>query len=1113
MIHNDHVFIYSFIFCAFLLLLTRCAPDVKQSSDSIHEEFSFTPIESSVSGLDFMNDIQESPSRNINTFDYMYNGGGVALGDFNNDGLADIFFTGNDVSNKLYLNKGELRFEDITASANLISDKWSMGVTLVDINSDGYLDIYVCNSGPTDVPNKLQNELYINNGDLTFSESAKAYGLDSRQRSIHSTFFDVDNDGDLDMWLSNHGKRRMANSPYAWLKKYQDELSLEKKVEIQNALYINTSGKFKNEAASRGCNSIAFGLGHQIADFNDDNYPDVFCTNDYFLPDYLYKNQSNGTFQEVGKRHIKHSSFFSMGCDAADYDNDGILDIALVDMTPDDHFRSKTLMESMNVKKFRILKDTFNFLPQYMYNSLLKGIRYGDFIEISNQLGVAKTDWSWAPLLADFDNDGFKDYLVTNGFFRDTKNQDYQKLVNEKSNEIGKANFTQEDYFQLLQQADSNPTFNVIFKNKNGQKFEKLEGVFDKPTFSNGAAYGDLDNDGDLDVVINNLKSKATLLRNNSSSNYLRLSIYDSQDFNATAGAKVYVYHNDQVQRVDNNFSRGYLSFMEPVIHFGLGTNTKIDSIKIEWNDGTYSSIKDVKLNDLMRIDRKVLERIEQSSEEVICPLMDLTNKINIEVKHKENYFDDFNKEILLPHKYSTLGPCIAVGDIDGDGLDDFYLGGSVGTPGSMMIQRGGTFVSSNLALLNQEKRFEDLGALFFDSDGDGDLDLYVASGGGGDIENKKKLTQDRLYINNGRGSYTLAQSHVLPEIISSTSALASVDIDSDGDLDLFVGARNNPGKYPLPSPSYLLLNEGGQFTDVIDQFFAKDEFPGMITDAAFHDINGDGDKELVVCGEWSAPSIFTKRGSKLTKVNIPVLDELKGWWQRLLVDDFDNDGDLDIVFGNMGLNNKFKPSLDKPLGVVANDFDFNGTHDIVLTTTYKDMIVPVRGKECSTEQMPFLENKFSKYSDFASSSLSEILPIKTLDKAYDVNVTTFASILVQNNGAFDFDIKELPFAAQSAPARGLVSDDFNQDGKLDVFIVGNEFNTEPETPSYDAGNGIIMFGNGDCTFKADHDILSTGVYCNKNTRAAASIKLGTNRKGVLVANNDDNLQLLLVQK
>ena len=1068
----------------------------------------------------FKNTSIETPERFIAQYDYFYNGSGVAIADFDNDGLADVFMCGNDTTNRLFLNKGDLIFEDITVKAGVRSSQWSTGVTTVDINNDGYLDIYVSNSGPTLSDDVLKNKLYINNGDLTFTESARSYGIDDESYSSQSVFFDMDKDGDLDLFVLNHSLMRygsgdQGNSIQGWEKTLASKTPKVQKKSV-NTLYRNDgNGKFTDVTGEAGMFQAGFGLGVSVSDFNDDGNLDVYVSNDYFIPDFLYINNGDGTFVDGLKLKSSHTSFYSMGCDAADFNNDSLIDLVAVDMTPSDHYLNKTLMESMNVELYSYLVDTKNYVPQYMFNSMSMNRGKGNFSEIALMAGASQTGWSWAPLFADLDNNTNKDLVITNGFKRDTKDNDWKISLENRYKREGEV--TKEIYFDHLDSANSRPLPNYIYENQGDLTFQdkSKEWGFSTPSFSNGAAYGDLDNDGDLDMVVNNLESNAFLYRNNTSekenNHYIQFELTDGKSNSNVLFSKIKIYSGEITQLIEYSFVRGYLSTMQPLAHFGLGEMDSVEKVEIIWPDGTVHRMNNLAADQKYKIDKSKVSNVAVSEEKNQSYFLDISNQAGIDTYvHTENEYDDFANEILLPHKQSTLGPSVSAGDLNGDMIDDFYIGGALGQSGRIYIQKPTGIEMVSQSALDKDAGFEDTGSLFFDADGDNDLDLYVASGGGGDVKNNKALLQDRLYLNNGEGQFTRSVNS-LPKITSSTKEVTANDWDGDGDLDLFIGGRTVPGKYPLAPTSYLLENNNGVFTDVTNSLGPEIRNSGMITGSVWLDMNRDGREDLVVVGEWMSLMVFhnTKQGFVNQSSAYPFLDHV-GWWSSINKGDFDNDGDEDLIAGNIGLNNKYHPSSEKPFHVFANDFDSNGTLDIVLSKDYNGNLAPVRGKECSTQQMPFIGEKFTMYSEFASSTLEDIYGAEALSEAVHYEATNFASMYIENMGDGTFEMRELPMEAQLSPINDMVIWDFDKDGNLDIVLGGNAYNTEVETPSYDAGKGLFMLGNGDGTFKTISKVLESGIFMPLNLKDLQMVFLSSERRpAILAANNDGPPQLI----
>ncbi len=1070
-----------------------------------------SPIES---GVDFSNILEENETTNIVGYNYYYNGGGVAIGDLNNDGLPDILFTGNNAKNRLYLNKGKMKFEDISIKAGIQAQNWSTGATMVDINNDGFLDIYVCNSGPYKEKKYRTNQLFINNGNLTFSDKATEYGIANTGYSTQASFFDYDKDGDQDLFVMNHSLRAFMTDP-EWLVQIE-KMPLEKRHEHCGNLYRNNGNNtFTDVSQQAGLLKPAFGLGLVTSDLNHDGWIDIYIANDYSTPDYLYFNLGNGTFEDNINTSTSHISYFAMGADAADFNNDGLLDLSVVDMTPADHIRNKVLMSSMDVPYFKVLTEQLKYQKQYMFNSLQVNNGYGFFSEIGLSAGVSKTEWSWAPLFADFDNDGFKDYMVTNGYRRDTKNNDWSKELEMIFKNADKETIKQKVFEQLLK-AESTPVTNYIYQNNGAYQFEdkSYDWGFREPSFSNGAAYADLDQDGDLDLVISNIDKEAFVFRNNaekiSGNNFIRFKILDKSGKKPAYNSKITIYHDSKMQYAELHPVRGFQSSVEDIIHFGLNKHSKIDSVKIEWLDGTQSIITDLKINKTHTISLQSLAMKPIPQPGYNPPFIDLTNRFfENHFWHQENVYDDFVKEILLPHRQSMLGPFVTVGDVNGDRFEDFFVGGAKGHAGQLYFQDPSTgfFDLTPTQTWNKDKDYEDMGTLFFDADGDTDMDLYVASGGGGDFSNTPALLQDRLYINDGKGNFK-KDTKALPKMQTSSGKVKNYDFDGDGDMDLFVAGRTTPGKYPFPGNSYLLRNDNGKFTDVSDQIAPTLKNIGMVTDAVWTDFDKDGLVDLFLVGEWMPVTCFKNDGKKFTNVT----DQYKlggktGWWSSIIAADIDNDGDEDFIAGNIGSNNKFGPSEDKPLYVYCNDFDDNGTLDIVLSKKYKGNKVPVRGKECSTAQMPFISQKFPTYQSFAESSLSDIYGDDKIEKALHYSANYFYSAFIENKGSEGFVFHELPVEAQLAPINAIIAKDFNIDGKIDLVVAGNYYQTEVETPQYDAGKGLVLQGNGDGTFKASLQINDNGLILPFDVKDLGLIYIQNQIPAILVANNSNVLQ------
>lgn len=1089
----------SFLSILFILstLMISCDSS-KRDKDPKEIKGGLELLSSQQTGVAFNNSITESETINHIYYNQIYSGSGVAIGDLNNDGLPDIYFGGNQVEDKLYLNKGELQFQDISKTSKINqSPGWTWGITMADINSDGYLDIYVCRNGESMNPADRKNKLFINNKDLTFTESASEYGIADKGFSSQAVFFDMDNDGDLDMYLVNQIPdsrlfKRYKNIPKKRYQLYKDKV------------YRNNGGKFKEVSKDVGlADGFTYGLSVSASDFNNDGWTDLYISNDYDEPDFLYYNNGDGTFKNVILDKIKHISRFSMGTDTGDINNDGFIDLLSLDMAAEDHYRSKTNMRSMNAQEFKEMIDKGDH-HQYMFNTLQINNGFGEFSDIANIAGIAKTDWSWAGLIVDLNNDGFKDIVVSNGVKKDVRNNDFLTGLNEK------LKTDSQDFYDMAKLAPSNPLPNYIYKNKNGYEFENVtkKWGFDIPSFSHGLSYADLDNDGDLDIVTNNMGSEASIYKNNTTGNYLKVEFEGSEKNKFGYGTKVVIYHNNKIQISENRVTRGYFSSKEPNLFFGLGKDKIIDSIKIIWPENKTKVYRNLSVNKTIVAKYSEAENRNFKNNH-LNTLFTNTNPQNIglDFVHKENEFDDFAEEVLLPHKLSNNGPFSLTADVNGDDLDDIFIGGAANQEGVLYIQnKDGSFKKSKSNPWVADKNSEDLGAVFFDIDSDGDQDLYVTSGGS-EFKQGSPLLKDRLYINNGIGSFTKKEQAV-PNIFESSQTVKPSDIDNDGDLDLFVGTRLIPGKYTYPASSYILINENGVLKKAATKIAPNLEKIGMVSDAVFSDIDQDGDEDLLIVGEWMTIKVLENTNGQFNDVSIKygLDDTSRGIWWSITANDIDNDGDEDYIIGNLGKNNKFKASKEHPFKVFTNDFDGNGTNDIVLAKFYKDDYVPLRGKECTTQQMPYVGEKFKDFHSFASSKLIDILPEETVEDAVVYEISSFKSIvLINENG--NLNSKVLPIEAQTSPVKSSIVEDFNNDGFKDLFIVGNHYGVEVETVRYDSGYGSIFLGDGENNFKFLPP-NSSGIYIPSDSRFISSFETLNKEKMYLITNNDSSISL-----
>lgn len=1069
----------------------------------------FRLVPSDESGVTFSNSLTNYEMMNVFVSQYFYNGGGVAIGDINNDGLSDIFMVANYGPDKLYLNKGDFKFEDISASAGIQgTESWETGVTMCDVNNDGWLDIYVSRSGlAPDAP--YSNLLYINQKDNTFYESAFDYGLSESAHSTQMYFFDYDLDGDLDAFMLNHNVNRIDATNFG--NTFRDLF-------VGDKLFRNDGGYFTDVSEKAGiiAKTISFGLGALIGDINKDGYPDIYVCNDFAERDYMYFNNGDGTFTERLKEQMPHIPYYSMGGDIADFNNDGWLDIMTLDMTAEDNFKQKANMNSMNPDKFwAIVEDGRHY--QYMINSLQLNNGNGTFSDISYMTDLAYTDWSWGPLFADFDNDGLKDLFISNGYRVDISNKDYVNWYKERDQNLnqktqGERNFAAE--FQIaLEKLTSEKVPNYMMKNTGNLDFINVteDWGLEEPSFSNGFAYGDLDNDGDLDLVINNIDMEAFIYENQSDvqkDRYMRIKFEGSEGNRMGLGTKVTLKNNGVNQYQEHYVGRGYQSSVEPVMHFGVGDSKSVDEIEIVWFDGKTQTLNNVESNKVITVKYTDAKMNTVKKPEIQTLFTDITKESKIDFKHTENEYDDFEKEVLLPHKLSQFGPSLAVGDINGDKLDDFYVGGASGQSGSLYVQqKDGTFLAIE-GPWEAHKNSEDIDAVFFDADGDKDLDLYVVSGGN-EFEANDPLLKDRLYINQN-GSFVDGSSN-LPQNMISGGVVVAGDYDKDGDMDLFIGGRLNQRNYPFPAKSFIYRNDKGKFTDATAEVNSEISELGMITDALWTDFDNDGDLDLIIVGEWVNPTFFENNRGKLKNITAETgLGDQTGWWFSINEADIDNDGDLDYVFGNLGTNYKYQATPEFPFKVYSKDFDNNGQNDIVLGYYNNQELFPVRGRQCSSQQIPDIKKKYETYNEFATASLIDIYGDMGIDEALEYQVRNFSSSYIENKGKGKFSISALPRRAQIAPVNGSVIDDYNGDGNLDILIAGNLYVAEVETPRADGGVGLLLTGDGTGKFDEVQPSFS-GFLANGDVKKVEKIRLVNGKRGVIIARNDDSLMLYVV--
>lgn len=1062
-------------------------------------------------GVNFINQLHDDvfSEKNVLSYDYYYNGAGVAIGDINNDGLPDIFFGGNEVPNKLYLNKGNLKFEDISEKAGINQGHhWCTGPVMADINGDGFLDIYVGQSGNNQDPKTRQNLLFINNGNLTFSEKGQEYGLNDGNQTTSASFFDYDKDGDLDCYVLNESK--YARVIYQSV--FEDLKNKASMLEASGNLFRNDGGKFTKVTEQAGVLRYGFGLGLATVDINNDGWTDIYVANDYSVPDFMFINNGDGTFTDKLKEYTRQISFYSMGVDIADYNNDAFADIAVVDMAADDHFRDKTLMTSMDVDGFWYFINDLKYQYAYMFNALQINNGNNTFSNIAALSGTLRTDWSWASLLADFDNDGWKDFFVTTGYRRYARDNDFRNEMQRLRDENGGV-VPADKREEMYKKMPEIKLPNLLYKNNRDLTFANVSDPWgvSEPSYSNGGAYGDLDLDGDLDLVTNNIDHPAFIYRNNTrelkKGNFLQFALKGETPASAL-NAKVTLFQEGQVQFQEFSPVRGYEGCMEPILHFGVGQANSIEKVEIVWLDGRKQTLNNVPVNQRLIVNQKEANQKHDysplSAPVAIQPIQPAS--IGVDFIHRENQYNDFAREVLLPHRQSTLGPKIAVGDVNNDGLEDFFVGGAANQVAALYVQNKEGKFTYTRGPWELDVACEDMGAVFFDADGDGDQDLYVATGGGGEYPENSPALQDNLYINN-QGTGNFFKVKALPEMLSSSTVVKAADFDKDGDMDLFVGGGAVPGRYPYPSRSYLLRNDNKKFTDVTQQLAPALLSPGIVKDFVWSDVNNDGFPDLAITGEWMPVSIFiNEKGSFRDATKDFGLDTKKGWFYSIAEADVDGDGDKDFIVGNAGMNTKFRATEKKPFNVFASDFDKNGSCDIVLSKEYKGKLVPSRGRQCSSEQMPFIKTKFKTYKEFASAGMEDIFGKENLEKSLHLMVNDFHSgVLINNGGKFEF--KNLPNEAQFAPVNRILLADLNNDKKTDLIIAGNMYETEVETPRYDAGNGLVLLGNGDGTFKPVNAVKS-GFFAPKNVKDMQFVSLADGTRLIVVANNNDALQV-----
>lgn len=1080
----------------------------------------FSHLSPNLTGIDFRNDIAEDANMFYYKYEYLYIGAGVSAGDINNDGLQDLYFSSTLGSNKLYLNLGNLQFRDITAQAGVAAAAgMKTGVNMIDINNDGLLDIVVCKSGPTD-PVARTKHVYINNGNLTFTDKAKELGLNDASFSTQSYFFDYDKDGDLDVFFANQPKdftnamlipAKMVNGKMV----YAEDTTT---VYVTDRLFRNDSGKFKDVTKQAGLLDQAFGLSALIYDFNNDSWPDIYVANDFNKPDFIYINNRNGTFTDKLTDYFNHVPLSSMGSDINDINNDGLEDLFVLDMAIEDPVRQKQLfVQNLNYDKFQLLL-RFNLFYQYPRNCLQLNNGNGSFSDIAYYSGAAQTDWSWTPLIADYDNDGWKDIYVTNGLKRDITDWDYKNFILDSiKNLMARGQSVNlNDWFKLIPEVRVK---NYFYRNNGTLRFENSSDTWcdQYPSFSNGATYTDLDNDGDLDLVVNNVDDYAFVYKNNSrelnQSNFLRFHFLKSKTSKEEIfGAIVKLYdskNNFQLQRYDPQ--RGYMGTMEHFLHFGTGSETVLPIVEITFPSGKSVFLTDVKTNQLLTI-------YESDARDIVSPvqidmgLFKSTNKNLFNYTHRENDYIDFKREPLIPYKCSRKGPYYAKADVNADGKEDIYIGGAAGFEGKLMIQQAdGSFKEKIQGAFVADKKFEDGGAVFFDADGDKDSDLYVTSGGAEFVTGSAQY-QDRLYINDGKGNFT-KKVNALPKEGYNNSVVIAFDFDEDGDKDLFVGGAVMPGKFPLHDKNLLLQNDKGIFKEVTGSIAPVLSKTGIVNFAEWSDMDGDKSNELIIAGEWMPLMILKFVNGKFEETHPVVsinnktlsLDQITGWWNVVKAVDIDNDGDMDLVAGNRGLNSKITATIDEPCTVYAKDFDGNGSYDAVLGYYIWGKSYPMYHRDQLIDQMPFMRKRFIRYKHYAGKTMDEIFT-DSEKKEMDIFKTNFfESGIFINEGKYTFRFYSFPEMAQLSTINDLVISDLDEDGIKDILVGGNSNDPDVSTGNYDAMAALLLKGNGKGGFDAV-SVIQTGLNVKGEVRR---IIYFSDKKQILLLKNNAPVQVL----